>query len=169
MDYTQGVNHMVSLSQNLPNGTRNYFMINGLRIDYPGYKKLGDYRLSINGIAPKHTDVVAFIYNKTTPQNHNEIKIALEDLYINGLNSTNITFSQSEKELIYWITLQEEINYPQPRYSGRKLPYQRFYEGSLAKLNYLTLTDVNNRTNNHGGSRPDLINTHGITHPNFYI
>ena len=161
---------MISLSQSLIEGDRNYFMIGNLRIDYPGYKQKGDYRLSRNGIAPTHVNIVNGIYNMVTLNNFSDIKDSLGDLYINGLNSTNTFFSIEQKELIYWITLQEEINYPQPRYAGRKLPYQRFFEGALAKLGYLTINDVHSRTNNHGGRRPILFDCSSfkIIPPIFY-
>lgn len=170
MTYPQGVKHMTDLCNALEKNKKSHFTVGRLRIDYPGYKKKGDYRLSINGKAPTHINIVNGIYNMVTPQNFNDLKVALEDLYTNGLTSSNTFFTQAQKELIYWITLQEEINYPQPRYAGRKLPYQRFFEGALAKIGHLTLNNVHTRTNNHGGRRPVLFdcNSVNIVAPTFY-
>ncbi len=171
MTYPQGVQHMTNLYNALAQNEKNHFTVGSLRIDYPGYKKKGDYRLSRNGVAPTHINIVNGIYNMVTPQNFNELKEALDDLYTYGLTSTNTFFAQTQKELIYWITLQEEINYPQPRYAGRKLPYQRFFEGALAKIGHLTINNVRARTNNHGVGRPVLFNCNSVNiiAPSFYI
>lgn len=169
MNYTEGCTHMITLCKVLAINTSSSFIVGKLRIDYPGYKKLGDYRLSFNGIAPKHTDVVDLIYNMTLNNNFNDLVNALDDLYNNGLHSSNVIFSQNQKELIFWITLQEEINYPQPRYSGRKLPYQRYYEAMLAKMGVISLSDVKNRTNNHGRIRPVLYSNFTFKLPSFYL
>lgn len=169
MTFEQGVEHMKNICVQLQKGQNNFFEVGQLRIDYPGYKNNGDYRLSINGTAPKHTDIVLEFYNLANDTNHDIIIEALNDLYQNGLNSTHHFFSQEQKELLYWITLQEEINYPQPKFSGRKLPFQRFYEGVLAKLGHIELEVVIQRTNNHGVGRPKLLNISDINHPIFYI
>jgi hypothetical protein len=85
------------------------------------------------------------------------------------LASVTEIFTQSQKELIYWITLQEEINYPQPEYAGRKLPYQRYYEAILAKLGKCRFEDVIRRTNNHGTGKPKLFtNITNVRIPLFY-
>lgn len=169
MNYEQGTLHMKNLAAQLKEGQKSFFIVGNLRIDYPGYKTVGDYRLSSNGKAPKHTDIVQFIYDHTNENNYNEIIEALSDIYSNGLLSTNPFFSKELKETIFWITLQEEINYPQPQYSGRKLPYQRFYEGALAKLKLVDLELVITRTNNHGKSRPVLFDIENYQPPVFYV
>ena len=168
MTYEQGILHMKEKCNNLNAGEKASFVIGQLIIDYPGYKKNGDYRVSKEGKAPKHTDIVQFLYKYTNEENYIELIQALNDLYTNGLSSTNSFFTQSFKETLFWITLQEEINYPQPRFAGRKLPYQRFYEGVLAKLGFITLEEVLKRTNNHGGTRPTLLSIDKRPIPVFY-
>lgn len=170
MNYAEGISYMVSLHRSLANTkAKEYITIGQILIEYPGYKKIGDYRLTINGKAPKHTSIVKGLYNLVTPVNFNDMADALDDLYLNGLRAKTEIFKQGAKELIYWITLQEEINYPQPKYFGRKLSYQRFYEGMLAKLGICTLDYVISRTNNHGNPRPPLINGIDGKVPSFYI
>lgn len=77
----------------------------------------------------------------------------LDDIYQNGTNIDISKYSYSETErlaaLIYWITLQDEINYPQPRYNGRRMPFCRYFEAVYcAKNNDFTLEDVCKRCNN---------------------
>ncbi|KAA5532472.1 hypothetical protein F0919_16935 [Taibaiella lutea] len=172
MNYTQGIELMNDLFQklNAKQQKADSFVVGALHIDYPGRKKNGDYRLSKDGEAPKHTDVVKLIFDIANECNFDALIVALGDLYNNGLASITDTFAQSQKELIYWITLQEEINYPQPRYAGRRLPYQRYYEAILARLGKCSLDDVIQRTNNHGKRKPALFTNIGnIRIPSFYF
>ena len=92
------------------------------------------------------------------------LQIFLVDLYNNGLNAnsnynftinvnhTNLTINQF-KHLVYWLILQEDINYPRPRFKGIKLPLTRYIEGAIAAIHpeLLPLKQVMSRTNNHGG------------------
>jgi hypothetical protein len=169
MNYPEGVQHMKDLSAKLGQGLKSSFTVGDLVINYPGYKEKGDYQLTINGKAPNHTDIVRELYNATNLQNLNGVIAFLDDIYKNGLNATSTMFSRAFIQKIYWITLQEEINYPQPIYKGRKLPFQRFYEGALAKVNpELDLTNVLKRTNNHSSGVPELINIQNHLIPSFY-
>lgn len=172
MTYEEGIGYMIGLCEalkgkGLPTG---FFMVGELRIDYPGYKPTpGDYRLSIDGEAISHERVVRWLHRKTNPENADRFIAALASLYANGLACQDTTLPRNVKEFIFWITLQEDINYPQRAgYSGRKLPYQRYYEAILAKLGYLTLDSVIERTKNHGSTRPPLLAIEGREHPAFY-
>lgn len=171
MDYAAGAAYMRELVNALKAAGKPYgsFRVGTLTISYPGYKQPGDYRLSENGTAPKHTDIVAAINNFTNPANFNAVVSFLDDVYKNGLDATSAVFSKAFKEKIYWITLQEEINYPQPKYAGRKLPFQRFYEAALVKVGIGTLQQVIVRTNNHGTVRPALFNVGNNMKPSFYV
>ena len=94
----------------------------------------------------------------------------LEDIYINGLNATHtINSTLLSKELIYWITLQEDINYPPPN-SGRKMPFRRYFEASLVAARYVnnTLMDVKQRTNIRGKPPTNWILGNTVTRPSFY-
>ena len=89
MTYIQGTEYMIALVQELrvANQTSNFFMVGELQIDYPGYKTNGDYRLSKNGTAPKHTDIITLLFDTANEDNFDDMIIALDDLYSNGLNS----------------------------------------------------------------------------------
>jgi hypothetical protein len=162
---------MKELTENLKTAgsTTGYLRRNNLVIKYPGYKKNGDYRLSENGKAPKHEDIVTEIFSFTTDENFNGVTNFLDDVYANGLYAVSEVFSKSFKEKIFWITLQEEINYPQPQYAGRRLSFQRFYEAALAKKGICSLQEVIERTNNFGKQKPVLFKCDGIIHPSFYF
>lgn len=170
MNFTEGVAKMKSLAEELKRNKvqTGYLKAGSLVISYPGYKKSGDYRLSENGVAPKHTDIVSEIYNSTCEENFDAIVNFLEDVYTNGLYAKATIFPPSFKEKIFWITLQEEINYPPPQYAGRKLSFQRFYEGALAKTGVTDLPAVLARTNNHGKERPVLFKVEQYKTPAFY-
>ena len=169
MDYVAGINRMVNLIQALAAGQQQLFNVGTLLITYPGYKKPGDYKLSENGQAPKHTDIVNLINTHTNAGNLNSVITFLDDVYLNGLHATATLINPQFKEKIFWITLLEEIIYPQPRFAGRKLPFQRYFEAALIHRGLNTLADVYKRTNNHGGSRPPLLKLSGVTIPCFYI
>ena len=81
----------------------------------------------------------------------------------------NDFYSHEIKNFLFWLTLQEDLNYPTPRYQGRKLPFQRFYEAVLAKLGLYELQYILGRTNNHKGGLPPLLQTpQGLKVPVFY-
>ena len=169
MNYIEGVAHMKELASKLQPKEKESFSLGPLTINYPGYKREGDYQLTINGLAPKHTDIVNVIYATTNTHNLEGIIAFLDDVYTNGLKAKSTVFPEAFIQKIYWITLQEEINYPQPRFQGRKLTFQRFYEGALAKVS--TTIDINfvkERTNNHGSSVPKLFEIKNYTIPSFY-
>ena len=144
------------------------FSVGDIVISYPGAKEKGDYRLTINNNAPKHSDIVIEIYELTTPENLNSIIESLDDVFTNGTNALAGIFSKELILKLFWITLQEEINYPNPPYKGRKLPFQRFYEAALAKVDNTPISSVVARTNNHGGRVPRPIATNSHRVPSFY-
>jgi hypothetical protein len=159
---------MKGLVSQLGQNEKSSFSVGQLLINYPGYKKVGDYKLTINGVAPTHTNVVRELYNAANEQNLAEIIAFLDDVYTNGLKATSAVFPKTFIEKIYWITLQEEINYPPPR-KGRKLPFQRFYEGALAKVvTGWNIAAVERRANNHGSRIPSLFPITDYAIPSFY-
>ena len=121
------------------------------------------------GKAPKHEDIVIEIFNFTNEENFTGVVNFLDDMYVNGLFATSDLFSKKIKEKIFWITLQEEINYPQPQYAGRRLSFQRFYEAALIRKGICSLEEVIKRTNNHGKHKPELYKCDDIIHPSFYF
>lgn len=67
------------------------------------------------------------------------------------------------KYFIYWIILQEDINFPPPRKMGIRMPLIRYIEGAIAAVHpkLLSLAQVFNRTNVRN-RRPDP----AFRHPN---
>lgn len=169
MNYPEGVEFMKSISIKGQTPVR-HFIYDQYIITYPGYKKDGDYRLSYrdNNQAPKHTDVIDIIVANCTTGNRNQIVADLENIYTNGLRAQTQIIPDTIKNKIYWITLQEEINYPQPRFKGIKLPFQRFFEATLVCLGLIDIQTLYTRTNNHNGRVPSLLSTDGIHCPIFY-
>jgi hypothetical protein len=170
MTYPEGVRKMKKLVDELKQKGElsASFTFGNLLITYPGFKQHGDYKLTENGTAPKHTDVVMEIHAQTTAENFITVVRYLDDVYHNGLNAASTVFPPSFTEKLFWITLQEEINYPQPLKAGRKLPFQRFYEAALAKLGIIQLDKVLYRTNNHGRQKPVLLDVKQQRRPSFY-
>jgi hypothetical protein len=52
---------------------------------------------------------------------------ALGKTYNSSANQFDLTFEELLKS-IFWIVIQEDINYPMPRYQGRKMPFSRYLE-----------------------------------------
>lgn len=169
MNYSEGINHMLQLSRT----TGNFSPYNGIVINYPGYKHQGDYRLTVNeGSAPKHEDISIMLYNLISNNIYTfqQLKHFLTDIYYNG---TNTTYENNDlqylQHLIYWITLQEEINYPRSSgYAGINLAFCRFVEAiycTQPNINF-TIENVQTRCNNHGYKKPQLYNLPNA--PRFY-
>ncbi len=172
MNYSQGIEMMKKLVDDLKqkNKTSDFFVVGDLKICYPGFKSHGDYKVvTSSGYIPKPIDIVKEVYEKTTKENFDQISLFLEDIYKNGLDASNAIFEEGFKEKIFWLTLQEEINYPQPKRSGRKLPFMRYYEGALAKIGLVELDKVILRTIHRAQGRPPLFNLNEIRRPSFYV
>ena len=175
-----------------------------LTINFPGlktYRKkdgslVYDYRVSLNGVAISHANIVLDLYNKSK-QHPSIIKLLyklLDDVERNAydykkesyIGLEHMSFQAPSEELIsklneqhlsknkifrqdgnanwnysldeltfviMWIVLQEDINYPRPRYQGRQMPFYRYVEAialndDSVETNY-TLSDVIDRTLQH--------------------
>lgn len=94
----------------------------------------------------------------------------LNDIYHNGTDTTySVNDLENLKHLIYWITLQEEINFPRCEgFASINLPFCRYFEAIYAtlKTNNLSIKTIQNRCNNHGKNKPTLYNIYDA--PNFY-
>lgn len=168
MNYSEGVKHMKKLTAQLHNSEKKSetFSVGQLTITYPAGKKYGDYIMRNGNNQPTHADIVGEIHDLTTNENFNDVLAFLEDVYTNGLNATNNTFSKAFKEKIFWITLQEDINYPKG--SGRRMPFSRYYEGMLAKIGQTDLEETKRKARVRT-YRPRLLNLeNGLVKPAFY-
>lgn len=173
MPFTQGIIQIQALTKNATNrgqyANRHYpasevFPHLVLVLLYPGrINNHGDYRMEFYGDPLSHPDIVKAVHDCTLDGHGIIITNFLVDLYINGLNANsnfniNINVKNHQlnldefKQLVYWIVLQEDINFPRPRYMGVRMPLIRYIEGAISALhpNLLSLDDVIRRTNNHG-------------------
>ncbi|MGK9185337.1 hypothetical protein KXS12_24265 [Priestia filamentosa] len=170
MPFTQGISLMKSLAMNAPNRglhSNQYIPVPSmpsLLLHYPGYLKPGDYKLEFNGKSIKHEDIVLVIYQLTQSGYGQFITCFLVDLYRKGLNA-NSSFNffinvngqslslTKFKYLVYWLILQEDINFPRPNNIGIRMPLIRYIEGAIAAEhpNLLPLSTVIKRTSKHGG------------------
>ena len=176
MNYSQGITYMKNLCQNGSGTFSPESTYPKLIVSYPGYKQNGDYRVNIStlGAAPTHFDVCQHIYDgiQNGTNNYHLIVQLLEDIYENGtdIDFSNYAINNVEKltVLIYWMTLQDEINYPQPRFQGRRMPFSRYFEAAYCayspKCTY-NMSDVEARCSNRG-NRPTPYNIVGV--PAFY-
>lgn len=136
-----------------------------LHIKYPGYRGPGDYQVNLRGKAPTHQEICRYLHNivKNKTEKYTEIRMLLEDVYRNGttvldrhtLRKTDANFLIT---LIFWMTLQDEINYPQPKgYQGARMPFCRYFEAIYcAEYNaHFSIDDVCQRCDNRG-YRPSL-------------
>lgn len=144
------------LSGSEPFESQTIIICQEILLKYPGRLKHGDYVLRFNGEKYSHEslcrkmikDINAAPFPKKQYRKWMDL---LEDVYENG--TTNISDSDySEflnKSLVFWITLQEEINYPKGM--GRKHPFCRYAEaiGSTQTSAY-TFDDILPRIYNQG-------------------
>ena len=122
-----------------------------LAIRYPGYKTTKtkcDYCVYLvdkekeNPIS--HVEIMEDLYRKTTPQNYEVMKGYVETVARDGKvaiitdyfeNSDNYGFSFEElTSLMFYIAIQEDINYPQSWLQGRKMCFYRYLEAVYCKV-----------------------------------
>lgn len=169
MNYTEGINYMRQYI-----GQRGYINpFSDIVLNYPGRKNIGDYQLSLtSGQVPTHATICNTLYNfiKNDIYTYDKLLDFLIDVYSNGTSTPyKDTTLEYYKHLIYWITLQEEINYPRARgYAGINLAFCRFFEAIYCSQpsNIVTIASVVERCNNHGRNKPTLFNIEDV--PNFY-
>lgn len=139
-----------------------------LKLFYPGkLQSQGDYKLEFYNTPLTHPDIVRAIYQFSLGGHGQFIANLLVDIYKNGLKSihnsnhqiviNNLTIDMDEfKHLVYWIVLQEDINFPRPTYKGVNMPFWRYIEGIVAAEHpdLINIDQVIRRTNNHGAPPP---------------
>lgn len=123
-----------------------------LRIRYPGYKTQKDkcdycVYLVDDGkeCAISHEEIMKDLYNKTTRENYSNIKKYIEDVAIVGEENIseisysgidfNLGFTFDElTNLMFYIGIQEDINYPKKHLEGRKMCFYRYIEAIYCKI-----------------------------------
>lgn len=123
-----------------------------LAIRYPGYKTTNqkcDYCVYlVEGSIEKpisHVEIMEDLYNKGTETNFSHLKKYVEDVARIGKDikeeyyediDFNKGFSFKElTDLMFYIAIQEDINYPELHYQGRKMCFYRYLEAIYCKNN----------------------------------
>ena len=129
--------------------------------------------MEINGKAITHADISSFLYNCSSGRYPEYV--LLDDIYKNGTSVVSSQHPQIDNcdkliHLIYWTTLQEEINYPQSNgANGRRLAFCRYFEAVFAANHFgITIEQVMLRCNNHGRTVPSLIDVGFEVRSSFY-
>lgn len=162
MDYPEGIEYMRNLCRN--NQAGKFEAYQNIIVNYPGRKKLGDYRLEIvHKKVPRHDEICLFLYDlvKQEKYTYEKIYTVLERIYNYETKKLDADKRLNYlQHLIYWVTLQEEINYSrEDGKAGINLPFCRFFEAIYCTRNGdFTIDVVIQRCNNHGRSRPELYN-----------
>ncbi len=150
---------------------------NSVEITSPGKKRFGDYRVTIEGQCITHKDMCDKIYSYII---YNTIYCAdmkqiLEEMYTCGYvaNPIDTDFIREFKKQIFWLTLQEDINYPiEERKLGRKHPLFRYAEAFIAAQRWSTESDlllrVHENADNLAPKGIRLFDTNGVIAPNYY-
>ena len=160
MPFTQNANYMRSLYVQMnSNIYHSNFLdltqyVPGLRLEYPGNRErqvVGDYRLSLDGYHPSHPDIIYAIHNYCIQGERyaDSMHRALRELSVKGLDNTTliefpfeINNDRLQKPIVltplefnfflYWLILQEDINYPRNAYMGVRMPLIRYVEAVIS-------------------------------------
>jgi len=154
--YVMPNGHVIELTYTKDNLKRYYQVLETyedcceLAIRYPGYKTEPPkcdycvYLVDAKGEHPiSHVEIMHDLYDKTTKQNYPYMKKYIEEVAEIGQNA-KIHFSLApafergysyEKltDLMYYIAIQEDINYPAARLQGRKMCFYRYLEAIYCK------------------------------------
>jgi len=143
-----------------------------LIIRYPGYKTTStkcDYCVCLvdegNERAVSHAEIMQDLYNKTTPSNYPDMKAYIEAVARIGREAKTASFMvpifpQSFSyaqltDLMFYVAIQEDINYPDYRYQGRKMCFFRYLEAIYCKINNQhSLQEAISRAETHGKIPP---------------
>lgn len=128
-----------------------YADLTKLAIRYPGYKtteKKCDYCVYLvdgRGERPiSHVEIMYDLYDKTTKDNYEYMKRYVEYVADIGRNiriepslkpdfNKGFSFEQLT-DLMFYIAIQEDINYPKSYYQGRKMCFYRYLEAVYCKV-----------------------------------
>lgn len=131
----------------------NYMNNKKIIIRFPGYKtnkQHSDYCVCLDDGYEEHPishiEIMNDLYNKTNYNNYDLMKKYIEDVAVNGREiefetyqdiDFNIGFNFNElTDLMFYIAIQEDINYPDTRYQGRKMCFYRYLEAIYCKISY---------------------------------
>lgn len=123
-----------------------------IAIRFPGYKTRpgkSDYCVYlVDEYEEKpisHVEIMQDLYDKTTLSNYPYMKRYIEDVARYGKDidvpaclysiGAGVFSFEELTNLMFYIALQEDINYPMPRYLGRTMCYFRYLEAIFCKVN----------------------------------
>lgn len=174
MNFNQGVDSMIKMAKENPAAKKYQNVFEpypNIIIRWPGKRQFshntyGDYQMRLidnkgqEVNPPSHQEVAFELYCMVLNKEYTsgELIDFLEDVYFEG---TNCDFNDEKlddlKHIIYWITMQEQINFP--RGKGIKLPFSRYYEAILSADEdfELNIKEVQNRCDNFNKGVPQLI------------
>lgn len=157
IDYVTKDGMIIELTRNKDNVKINYQELERyadlkLAIRYPGYKTTQTkcdycvYLVDESGEHPiSHVEVMHDLYNKTTIHNFEYMRSYIEGVAIKGKNVEIPSLLLSDlgdgfsfevlTDLMVYIAIQEDINYPMPRYLGRTMCFFRYLEAIYCKVN----------------------------------
>lgn len=122
-----------------------------IAIRYPGYKTKRDksdycvYLVDEYGEHPvSHVEIMRDLYEKTNMHNYESMKKYIESVAVYGkeieipeclheMHTKGFTFEELTS-LMFYISIQEDINYPMPQYMGRTMCYFRYLEAIYCKV-----------------------------------
>ena len=157
VDYVTNDGMIIELTQNKDN-LKSYYQVletyedlTQLAIRYPGYKTTHNkcdycvYLVDEDGEHPiSHVEIMYDLYNKTTEQNYKHMKQYIEDVATIGrdinidislLSAFEYGFSfEVLTDLMFYIAIQEDINYPGERFQGRKMCFYRYLKAIYCKV-----------------------------------
>ena len=163
MTYQEGISNLKNWIDEKVDSPINVF--SGIYLKYPGRKKKYDYFLECDFIDnTRHQDIYNYLIENINSEyfSYQEAINMLEEVYTNGItNPSSNSMLEQCKQLVYWITLQEEINYPESiGKSGVRLPLSRYFEALYVTFvnEIVSLEEIKTRSNNYGRSVPRLYN-----------
>ena len=139
MNYVDGVDYMIGLCEEAKanNLVRTLHPIEGVEVRFPGDKPaVGDYKVFIGGKMPSHADICKMIADhiRNGDMTYEDAVAFLEDVYDYGTDHIDEDPArQYLRSVLFWTTLQEEINYPQENgKQGRRMSFNRYAEAVAA-------------------------------------
>jgi len=162
MTYERGINKIKDLMDRGVDSPIEVF--NGIVLNYPGRKSKYDYYLECDFVnnTHRHQDIYNYLIENINSGyfSYQEAINMLEEVYENGItNPSNNSMLERCKQLVYWVTLQEEINYPQSNGGcGFRLPLSRYFEALYVTFddNIASLEEIDDRSRNNRRRVPDL-------------
>ncbi len=154
LTYEDGVNMMKKLCSEINDDNKKELEVfENMKIYYPGGKESGDYIFKVSGRVLRHSDICKIIVNyiKNGTLTYYEAMHVLEDVYMNGLKNVESDKYQIQylKHILFWATLQEDINYFKAHQEGRKMAFKRYAEAVLSTFDIVSLEDVMRRADNY--------------------